>query len=100
MSTTASPLDHVSDRHARHHGVRIVPLGLSLSSFLALTFALCTLAERIPMLNKFHFLSALYPGIDWTASTPLLLGVIAMVVLGWYTALVFGALYNFFGSRR
>lgn len=93
MSTNATSL-------GRTQAIAIVQLGLALSSFLAITFVLCALGERIPGLQKFHFLSALYPGIDWLSATPLLLGVGGAVAFGWYVAVLFGLLYNFFGARR
>ena len=85
---------------SRPHGIVIVPLGFALSSFLAITFVLCAIGERIPGMQKTHFLSALYPGIDWLSAPPLMLGVGGAVVLGWYVAVVFGLLYNFFGGAR
>lgn len=89
--------------HADHpvHRIRLVTLGLSLSTFLAITFALCVIANWIPGLEKFHFLSALYPGIDWTQPALLLAGIFWAFGAGWYVALVFGSLHNLFsGARR
>lgn len=87
--------------HPTHrHGIRLVPLGLSLSTFLAISFALCAIANLIPALESIHVLSALYPGIDWTQPAPLIAGVLWAFGTGWYVALFFGSLYNFFGGSR
>ena len=56
------------------HGIRLVPFGLSLSIFLAVTFALCAIGELIPGLESIHVLSVLYPGVDWTQPGLLLAG--------------------------
>jgi len=82
------------------HAIRLVPFGLSLSIFLAITFALCAIGELIPGLESIHLLSVLYPGIDWTQPALLLAGVVWAFVTGWYVALVFGWLYNLFNGRR
>ena len=80
--------------------VGIVPLGLSLSIFLAVTFLLCAVGGFIPGLAGLHFLSALYPSLDW--SDPVLIGAGAVwaFACGWYVALVWGNLHNFFAGRR
>lgn len=82
------------------HGIRLVPFGLSLSIFLAVTFALCAIGELIPGLESIHVLSVLYPGVDWTQPGLLLAGVVWAFVTGWYVALAFGSLYNLFNGRR
>lgn len=82
------------------HGIRLVPFGLSLSIFLAVTFALCAIGELIPGLQSIHILSVLYPNVDWTQPGLLLAGVVWAFVTGWYVALAFGSLYNLFNGRR
>ena len=77
----------------------IVPFGLSLSAFFAITYLLCValrifvpdVGNHIP---RFQFL----PGFDWT-SAGILLGLAESVAYGWYAAVVFGWLFNFFVSR-
>jgi hypothetical protein len=87
--------------HPSHrHGITLVPFGLSLSIFLTITFLLCAIGNFIPGLETIHFLSALYPDIDWTKPGPLIAGVVWAVGMGWYVALVFGSLYNLFSRSR
>ena len=91
----------MSTNDATHrHAIRLVPFGFSLSIFLAITFALCAIGELIPGLEGIHFLSVLYPGLDWTQPGLLLGGVVWAFVTGWYVALAFGSLYNLFNGRR
>jgi hypothetical protein len=80
--------------------VGIVPLGASLSIFLAVSFLLCALASFIPGLNVFHALEVLYPGIDWTNPPIIALGTIFAFGCGWYFAFFWGTLYNYFAARR
>ena len=80
-------------------GIPLVPLGLSLSIFLAVSFALCAVADVIPWLQDFHFLKALYPDIDWARPEMIAVGVVWAFLSGWYVALGFGSLYNFFVAR-
>lgn len=102
MSSATAPTDRPDhSAHPTHrHGIRLVPLGLSLSIFLAISFALCVIGNLIPGLEGIHFLSALYPGVDWTRPELLIAGVAWAFGMGWYVALVFGPLYNLFNGRR
>ena len=84
---------------ARGQRIRLIPLGLSLSTFLAVSFLLCALGNLIGR-ESIHLLSVLYPGVDWTQPEPLVAGVVWAIATGWYVALVFGTLYNLFSGRR
>ena len=81
-------------------GVAIVPLGLALSLFLSGTFLLCALGGFLPGLENLHFLSALYPELDWHSPALIIAGALWAFALGWYAAGVCGSLYNFFARRR
>lgn len=87
---------------AQRDGARValIPLGLSLSLFFAGSFVLCAVGGFLPGLENLHFLSALYPGLDWT--NPVLVGAGAAwaFACGWYVALGCGGLYNVFVARR
>ena len=80
-------------------GIAVVPLGFSLSIFLAISFLFCTVADLIPWLQDFHFLKALYPDIDWASPQMIVVGTVWAFLSGWYIAVVFGSLYNFFSAR-
>ncbi|WP_332767653.1 hypothetical protein [Phenylobacterium sp.] len=85
---------------AQGRGVAIVPLGLSLSIFLAGNFLLCALGGFVPGLENLHFLSALYPQLDWTSPPLIVAGAAWAFACGWYVAIVWGWLYNAFSARR
>jgi len=79
--------------------IALVPLGLSLSIFLAISFLLCAVGELIPGLQNFHFLRALYPDTDWTRPEMIGAGAVWAFLVGWYVALGVGSLYNFISPR-
>lgn len=80
-------------------GIPLLPFGLSLSTFLAVTFVLCTVADVVPWLQDVHVLKVLYPDIDWVRPEMIAIGTIWAFLTGWYVALGFGSLYNFFVAR-
>jgi len=76
--------------------IPLVPLGVSLSAFLAVNYLLCILLGGVggwdwglhqPWLQ---FL----PGFTWLTWPSFFLGLAESVAYGWYTALLFGGLYN------
>lgn len=79
--------------------IRLVPLGLSLSIFFAVSFLLCAVADVIPWLQDFHLLKALYPDVDWARPEMIGAGAVWAFLSGWYVALAFGSLFNFFAAR-
>jgi hypothetical protein len=80
--------------------VAIVPLGLTLSLFLSGNFLLCALGGFLPGLENLHFLSALYPQLDWHSPALIIAGALWAFACGWYIAAICGGLYNLFISRR
>jgi len=85
---------------AHRGGVAIVPLGLSLSIFMAASFLLCALGGFLPGLENLHFLAALYPSLDWTSPALIVAGAAWAFAFGWYVAVFCGLLYNTFSGRR
>ena len=73
-------------------------LGLSLSLFLALSFTLCVpLGLVVPDPMHRPWLQFL-PGFTWLTWPSFVLGLIESAY-GWYVALIFGPLFNFFAAR-
>jgi hypothetical protein len=74
--------------------------GLSLSVFFAITYLLCVVLRLlVPDVGNHLPWFQFFPGFGWTPSG-ILLGLIESLAYGWYVALVFGWLFNFFVSRR
>lgn len=82
--------------------IPVVAFGLSASIFFAISYALCILFYLLfPASAESHVLFSLFlPWLQVLTWPGFLLGLVASFAGGWYVALVFGPLYNFFASRR
>jgi hypothetical protein len=99
MSSTVDNALNQQPRVSHTPAIALVPFGLSLSIFLAISFLLCAVGDFIPWLQNFHLLEALYPGVDWTRPEMIAAGAVWAFFTGWYVALGFGSLYNFFVAK-
>ena len=79
----------------------LVPLGLSLGGFFAISFLGCILLGLVVPDGALHrpWLQ-FFPGFEWLTARSVVTGLIWTQVYAWWTALVFGSLYNFFGRRK
>jgi hypothetical protein len=79
----------------------VVAFGLGLSAFLAISYVLCILgyliAPGLPI--KHEALAVFLPGFTLLSWQTFLLGLVESYAWGWYIALVFGPLYNYFAAR-
>ncbi len=82
--------------------IPIVALGMSTSSFLVISYVLCVIGYLLfPGLPIDHAALAIFlPGFKLLSWSTFLLGLVESVAYGWYIALVFGTLYNFFATHR
>jgi hypothetical protein len=83
---------------------RVIPLsvlGLSLSAFLAVSYVICIIgyliAPGLPV--KHESLVIFLPGFELLSWRTFLIGLAESYAWGWYIAVVFGAIYNFFVAR-
>jgi len=81
--------------------MRILPVGHALSLFLAITFTICVVWGLVtPMSMHMHDAwQPLLPGFRWISFPAYLIGLIEASLYGWYAAVVFVPLYNFFARR-
>ncbi len=87
-----------SSRVAR---VPVMVLGNSLGAFLAITYLLCVGFDLLfPDYAMYRVWQPLLPGFTWLTWPSFFLGLAESLSYGWYVALVFGPLYNFFASRE
>jgi hypothetical protein len=80
----------------------IVVVGLSLSLFLVISYVICVIGYLVfPGLPISHAaLSIFLPGfklLDWQS---FFLGLVESLAWGWYVAVLFVPLYNFFAKRH
>ncbi len=79
----------------------VVALGSSLSLFLALSFSLCVgFGLLFPAQAMFQSWFRLLPGFTWLSWQTFLIGLVDSAAYGWYIALVFGPIYNYFSARN
>jgi len=77
---------------------RLVPIGHSLSLFLMVTFAICV-AFGLALPGRFEMHEAwapLLPGFEWLTLTGFIFGLGGAYLYGWYIAVFFVPIYNFF----
>ena len=83
------------------HFIPVIALGMGLSLFLALSFILCVLAyvwfPGVPI--EHSALSIFLPGFKLLTWASFGWGLLESLAWGWYVALVFGPIYNFFAVR-
>lgn len=80
--------------------IPVVVFGLSVGLFLAITFALCVGFDLLfPGQAMHRTWLRLLPGFTWLSWPSFLLGLIESFLYGWYVALVFCPLFNFFAAK-
>jgi hypothetical protein len=80
--------------------IAVIPLGLSLGLFFVITFVLCVLYGLATPAEPMHrLLPMLLPGFTWISWPSFLLGLAWAFGYGWYVALIFAPLHNFFAAR-
>ena len=106
MSTnTSPPVTNLGARViATAHTAQLIPvlaLGMALSLSLVITYMLCVIGYLVfPSLPIEHSaLSIFLPGFTLLSWSSFILGLIETFGWGWYVALVFGPIYNFFAAR-
>ncbi|MFZ5609605.1 MAG: DUF5676 family membrane protein [Pseudomonadota bacterium] len=78
----------------------VVALGWGLSLFFAISFVLCVAFDLLfPGEAMYQSWLRLLPGFTWLSWPSFFLGLVESFAYGWYAALVFGPLYNFFAAR-
>ena len=81
--------------------IPLIAFGLSLGLFLAITYVLCVGFDLLfPGQAMYQTWLRLLPGFTWLTWPSFLLGLVESVAYGWYVALIFGPLFNFFASWR
>lgn len=74
--------------------------GLSLGLFLVITYVFCVGFDLLfPTQTMYQSWLKLLPGFRWLTWSSFLLGLVESFVYGWYVALIFCPLFNFFAAR-
>jgi hypothetical protein len=80
--------------------LRLLPVGISVALLFAISYVLCIALGLIWWDAGLHqpWLQFL-PGFTWLSPGTFLLGLVESFAYGWYVALVFVPLFNFFNAR-
>lgn len=101
-TTTSKTTSSGTPLPARAYSARlpVVTLGMSLSLFFGITFILCVGFDLLfPGYAMYETWIRLLPGFIWLSWPSFFLGLVESVAYGWYIALIFGPIYNFFAVR-
>jgi len=82
--------------------IPVVPLGMGLGLFLAISYLACIVLYLIApgMASGHAVLVLLLPGFKLLSWPSFFLGLVESFGYGWYIALIFAPLYNYFATRR
>ena len=80
--------------------IPIAALGWSLGIFLALTFVICVAFGLLfPSVTMYQAWLPLLPWVTWISWASFALGLVEAFAYGWFIALIFGPLFNYFSAR-
>jgi hypothetical protein len=75
-------------------------LGMSLGLLLVISFVLCVLLGLVfPEWGLHQPWLQFFPGFTWLTWPSFFLGLVESFAYGWYVALIFVPLFNFFAAR-
>jgi len=81
--------------------LRFKPVVLALTSFGILTYILCVVFDLIfPQWAMYKMWEILLPGFTWISWGSFLVGLIGVIVYGFYVAAVFVPIYNYFRGNN
>ena len=82
--------------------IPVVTLGMGLGLFLAISYLACIVLYLIApgMASGHAVLVLLLPGFKLLSWPSFFLGLVESFGYGWYIALIFAPLYNYFATRR
>ena len=82
--------------------ISIITLGQALSVFFMVSFTICIIGYLLfpSMPVKHESLAIFLPGFTLLSWHTFFLGLIESFAWGWYIAILFGAIYNFFLRRQ
>lgn len=80
--------------------IPIAVLGWSLGIFLAITFAICVVFGLIfSGATMYQAWLPLLPWVTWISWGSFVLGLVEAFAYGWFVAVIFAPLFNFFAAR-
>jgi len=81
-------------------GIPLRAVGHASSLFLVITYLLCVTFDLVfPEWAMFQVWLKLLPGFEWLSWKSFFLGLVESWAYGWYFALIWVPIYNFFAAR-
>ncbi len=78
----------------------LVAVGNATSLLLAVSYTLCVGFDLLfPRVAMYEVWQKLLPGFEWISWKSFLIGLVESYLYGWYIAVVWVPLYNFFSRR-
>lgn len=88
------------ERSAIHVPISITALGMTLATLFAIIFVVCVLFDlAVPQYSMNEAWAPLLPGFTWLSWTTFAIGLVESFFYGWFFAVLFAPLYNFFSGR-
>jgi len=82
------------------HKMSLFAFGNATSLFLAISFSLCVVFDLFfPQHAMYDVWLKLLPGFEWLSWNSFFIGLLESYAYGWFIALIWVPLYNFFGSK-
>ncbi len=79
----------------------IYAVGMSTGIFLAISFVLCVVFGLIfPSITMYQAWLPLLPGFAWISLSGFVIGLVEAFAYGWFIAILFVPLFNFFSERN
>ena len=80
--------------------LNLVTFGHSISAFFVITYVLCIASGLVlPDWELHKPWLQFFPGFEWLTMRGALIGLVESYIYGWYVAVVFVPLFNFFSAR-
>ncbi len=81
--------------------IPVATLGMATGVFLAVTFTLCVgFGLLFPNATMYQSWLPLLPWVSWMSWPDFGLGLVESFAYGWYIAILFAPLYNYFAGRK
>ncbi len=82
-------------------GLSLYVVGMTLSLVMVIYFIVCVVWDLVfPQYAMNTAWAIYYPGFEWITWTSFFLGLVESFIYGWFTAVIFVPLYNYFSQRR
>tara|TARA_R110001583_G_scaffold1612_7_gene12726 strand:- start:6238 stop:6498 length:261 start_codon:yes stop_codon:yes gene_type:complete len=83
------------------HKISLFAFGHATSLFLLMIFSICVTFDLLfPEHAMYESWLRLLPGFEWLSWKSFFLGLIESYAYGWFIALIWVPLYNYFGSKN